>query len=99
MSRGQTRELDEFEKQVCATVLELRKSMGLTQFNFCKVLGVTLRTLQTWENAQVYPSQSGLRRLEMLAKMHEESEQDKQAARQQSRTMVYEPKPVALEKV
>lgn len=47
-------------------VRELRKRTGLTQEKFAAILGVTLPTINRWENGRVKPSPLALQRIEDL---------------------------------
>lgn len=48
-------------------VLELRKRLGMTQEQLARELGVTVGTVNRWENGRFRPSPLALRGLERLA--------------------------------
>jgi len=50
------------------TIAKLRKSKGLSQEEFGKLLGVHKITVSRWERGDKRPSNLALRRLERLAK-------------------------------
>ena len=49
------------------SVLELRKRLGMTQEQLARELGVTVGTVNRWENGRFRPSPLALRGLERLA--------------------------------
>ncbi|MEH2141460.1 helix-turn-helix domain-containing protein [Nostoc sp.] len=53
-------------------IRELRQQLNLSQEKFAAKLGVSLRTVNRWENGSTVPSQMGLKLIEeMLQKMGE----------------------------
>lgn len=48
-------------------VLELRKKLGMTQEQLARELGVTVGTVNRWENGRFRPSPLAIRGLERLA--------------------------------
>jgi DNA-binding transcriptional regulator YiaG len=48
-------------------IRELRLSMGMTQEEFAHQLGVTLCTVNRWENNKVAPSRLAVRQLQHIA--------------------------------
>ncbi|MBD2101771.1 DNA-binding transcriptional regulator [Leptolyngbya sp. FACHB-261] len=53
-------------------VLELRQQLGLTQEKLAAKLGVTVSTINRWENGKTAPSPLGLKQIEeMLRQMGE----------------------------
>jgi WD40 repeat protein/transcriptional regulator with XRE-family HTH domain len=50
--------------------LTLRTRMGVTQSELAKLLGVTERTLQTWEGGESYPKVESLKRLIAVCAQH-----------------------------
>ncbi len=49
------------------SVLDLRKRLGMTQEQLARELGVTVGTVNRWENGRFRPSPLALRGLERLA--------------------------------
>ena len=49
------------------SILELRNLYGMTQAGFGKLLGVTVDTIQAWENVRKSPSSMSKRLLFLLA--------------------------------
>ncbi len=55
---------------ISALVCELRQQLNLSQEKFADELGVSLRTVNRWENGRAVPSQMALKLIEkMLQKM------------------------------
>jgi putative transcriptional regulator len=52
-------------------VLELRKKLGMTQEQLARELGVTVGTVNRWENGRFRPSPLAIRGLERLAERAE----------------------------
>ncbi|MEH2300390.1 helix-turn-helix domain-containing protein [Nostoc sp.] len=64
----------ELEKllKISDLIRELRQQLNLSQEKFAAKLGVSLRTVNRWENGSTVPSQMGLKLIEeMLQKMGE----------------------------
>jgi len=55
-------------------VLELRKRLGMTQEQLARELGVTVGTVNRWENGRFRPSPLALRGLERLAEQVTQSD-------------------------
>lgn len=56
-------------------IKELRKSLSLTQEEFAHRLGVTLCTVNRWENNKSEPSRLALRQLEHFASEEQSNEE------------------------
>jgi DNA-binding transcriptional regulator YiaG len=50
-------------------IRDLRVSMGLTQEEFAHRLGVTLCTVNRWENNKVAPSRLAVRQLQQISNL------------------------------
>jgi len=50
-------------------IKELRNAMGLTQEEFAHQLGVTLCTVNRWENNKVTPSRLAVKQLQVLGSL------------------------------
>jgi DNA-binding transcriptional regulator YiaG len=60
---------------ISALVCELRQQLNLSQEKFADELGVSLRTVNRWENGRAVPSQMALKLIEkMLQKMGDRGE-------------------------
>ena len=46
------------EQPVVNDAVEARQNVGLSQREFAEILGVSVRTLQAWEQGKRYPSQA-----------------------------------------
>jgi DNA-binding transcriptional regulator YiaG len=55
------------QRRETPSVLELRKRLGMTQEQLARELGVTVGTVNRWENGRFRPSPLALRGLERLA--------------------------------
>ncbi len=64
---GQPNESDAAQRRDTPSVLELRKRLGMTQEQLARELGVTVGTVNRWENGRFRPSPLALRGLERLA--------------------------------
>jgi putative transcriptional regulator len=49
-------------------VVDLRRSLGLTQRTFARMLNVSIKSVQSWEQGSRQPSQAALRLLQLLRK-------------------------------
>jgi putative transcriptional regulator len=47
-------------------VVDLRRSLGLTQRTFARMLNVSIKSVQSWEQGSRQPSQAALRLLQLL---------------------------------
>jgi len=58
------------KKDPGAMVKKLREALGLTQEQFAARVGVTLATVNRWENGRAKPQPLALKTLEALQKRH-----------------------------
>ena len=58
--------LDNNQPKVGKLIRELRNSLGLTQEKFAAKLGVTLLTINRWENGRSKPSPLAMEKVELL---------------------------------
>lgn len=58
--------MSDMEKNA-SLIRELRRRLGLTQERFAARLGVTLPTINRWENGRSYPSPLAIQTLKALA--------------------------------
>ena len=52
-------------------IREIRQSLGLTQEEFAHKLGVTLCTVNRWENNKSVPSRLALKQLERISSVYQ----------------------------
>ena len=52
-------------------IREIRQSLGLTQEEFAHKLGVTLCTVNRWENNKSVPSRLALKQLERISTVYQ----------------------------
>ncbi len=64
---GSNNGMTQGEQRNPLSVLELRKKLGMTQEQLARELGVTVGTVNRWENGRFRPSPLALRGLERLA--------------------------------
>lgn len=68
--------LDINQPKVGKLIRELRNSLGLTQDKFAAKLGVTLLTINRWENGRSKPSPLAMEKVELLLVEIGEREKD-----------------------
>jgi DNA-binding transcriptional regulator YiaG len=54
-------------------IKELRASMGLTQMDFCQLLGVAHSTFANWETGKHQPSKMALQMLKQIEQKHKDT--------------------------
>ncbi len=65
-------------------IKKLRKSLGLTQEEMAKRLGVSFTSVNRWENGQTQPTQLAKRQIESLYLSHQDEKKNNNLSRSQN---------------
>ena len=66
MKKGQKYKVSGLEKKTPEKIKEIRSSTGLSQPLFAMAMGVSVKTLESWEQGRNTPSGSAARLLEII---------------------------------
>jgi transcriptional regulator with XRE-family HTH domain len=69
-------ELTEDERTVCAAVRQLRLDLGMSERQFARQVGCSMRTVYRWEAMVFCPDTEFLPRLSQLAKLNDSLDED-----------------------